>query len=421
MHTFKSTLRLGISVLLIACSTYSYGQNVAAAQPNLAHVAANTPTSTNTISNASAATSQLILGPADVIRINVWKNTDLSQTGAIGPDGFISLSLLGDVHVAGMTSNQLAQELKSKLASPVVSAQVTVSVVDIRSRHVYMTGQQVGKPGGYPLIAPITVLQLIAQAGGLNTFANRKEIVILRNVGGSVQWLRLNYNSAVHGDPKQNISLSGGRYGHCSLMKRMKRSGHLRCATALFAGLCSGTLLAQSSGERVESSSADTPHSTVSNVDDTARTSREVSSQEPQYAAALNGAGLISMDDVGKRVLLSTTVGGGWDSNPSNATNGGSSGVYSVSPYIGFRGASPKTQYLVQYQPTTLGHMSNLYTRQTLHRSSASFIGNPSERWKWGSNGSGSYGPNGTRLLVSQQTVVVGEVPGTGAGSALYL
>jgi hypothetical protein len=201
----------------------------------------------------------------------------------------------------------------------------------------------------------------------------------------------------------------------------MKRTRHLRCAAALFAGLCSGAVLAQSSGERLDSSSADTPQSMVLNVDDTARTSREVSSQEPQYAAALNGTGLISMDDVGERVLLSTTVGGGWDSNPSNATDGGSSGVYSVSPYIGFRGASPKTQSLVQYQPTILGYMSDLYTRQTLHRLSASFTGNPGERWKWGLNVSGSYGPNGTRLLVSQQTVAVGEVPGTGAGSASYL
>ncbi len=206
---FKSTLRLGVSVLLIASSTNSYGQNVATAQPDSARVLADTPTSINSIPNASAATSQLILGPADVIRINVWKNTDLSQTVTVGPDGFISLPLLGDVHVSGMTANQLAQDLKSKLASYVVNSQVTVSVVDIRSRQVYLTGQ-VGKPGGYPLIAPITVLQLIAQAGGLNTFANRKEIVILRNVGGNVQRLKFNYNNAVHGDPKQSISLQPG-------------------------------------------------------------------------------------------------------------------------------------------------------------------------------------------------------------------
>jgi polysaccharide export outer membrane protein len=155
------------------------------------------------------ATSQFTLGPSDVIRVNVWKNTDLSQTVTVGPDGFVSLPLLGDVHVAGMTANQLAQSLSSRLTSYVVSAQVTVSVVEIRSRQVYVTGQ-VGKPGGYSLVAPITVLQLLAQAGGLNTFANRKGIIVLRGSSGSIQRLNFNYVAAIHGDNKQNIALQPG-------------------------------------------------------------------------------------------------------------------------------------------------------------------------------------------------------------------
>ena len=155
------------------------------------------------------ATSQFTLGPADVIRVNVWKNTDLSQTVTVGPDGFVSLPLLGDVHVAGMTANQLAQSLSSRLTSYVVSAQVTVSVVEIRSRQVYVTGQ-VGKPGGYSLVAPITVLQLIAQAGGLSTFANRKGIIVLRGSSGNVQRLNFNYVAAIRGDNKQNITLQPG-------------------------------------------------------------------------------------------------------------------------------------------------------------------------------------------------------------------
>ena len=208
MCTSNFILRFTTLCLAIPWSTNSYGQNLAAVQPGSSRVPTSSETSTTTPPSLSA-TSQLKLGPADVIRINVWKNADLTQTVTIGPDGFISLPLLGDVHVAGMTANELAQELKSKLSSYVVNAPVTVSVVDIRSRQVFMTGQ-VGKPGGYPLIAQITVLQLIAQAGGLTTFANRKDIVILRNVGGTVQKLKFNYNSAVHGDPKQNISLQPG-------------------------------------------------------------------------------------------------------------------------------------------------------------------------------------------------------------------
>jgi polysaccharide biosynthesis/export protein len=198
------------TVVFVAGSMRLLGQNLAASpQPGVAHLPDSIPAASNTAPSISAITSQFVLGTADVIKINVWKNADLSQTVTIGPDGFISLPLLGDVQVAGMTANQLAQDLKSRLSSYVVNAQVTVGIVDIRSRQVYVTGE-VGKPGGYPLIVPISALQLIAQAGGLNTFANRKDIVILRSSGGHLERLKFNYNSAVRGDTKQNISLQAG-------------------------------------------------------------------------------------------------------------------------------------------------------------------------------------------------------------------
>jgi len=155
------------------------------------------------------SSSRYTLGAADIIRVNVWKNADLSQTVTIGPDGFVSLPLLGDVHAAGLTADQLAKDLASRLTSYVVNAQVTVSVAEIRSRLVFITGQ-VGKPGAYPLITPITVLQLIAQAGGLNTFANRKGIFILRGNTANAQRLKFNYTSAIQGDVKQNINLQPG-------------------------------------------------------------------------------------------------------------------------------------------------------------------------------------------------------------------
>lgn len=153
--------------------------------------------------------SQYLIGPADVIHISVWKNADLSQTVTVGPDGFVSLPLLGDVRVAGMTANQLSEMLGERLASYVVKAQVTVSVVEIRSRQVYVMGQ-VGKPGGYPLIAPLTVLQVIAQAGGLSVFAHRKGILVLRESDGATQRLKFDYVAALNGDVKQNIILKPG-------------------------------------------------------------------------------------------------------------------------------------------------------------------------------------------------------------------
>jgi polysaccharide biosynthesis/export protein len=222
MHSHKSIRQLGILLVLTASSVGSHGQSVAATQP--AAVRLPNPNSFGTAadkeSKALPGTSQFILGAADVIRVNVWKNPDLSQTITVGPDAFVALPLLGEVHVVGMTANQLAQELSSKYSAYVVSAQVTVSVVDIRSRQVYVVGQ-VGKPGGYPLIAPITVLQLIAQTGGLNTFANRKEIVILRGSNGNVQRLKFNYKSAVHADSMQNI-FGGVPRAFCTTTRRSR-------------------------------------------------------------------------------------------------------------------------------------------------------------------------------------------------------
>lgn len=200
-----------LAIVLMLGAPVLRGQNVAAAAgPKPTHgsegsaAVANTPPA-----NAGSMISQFVLGPADVIHVGVWKNADLTQTVTIGPDGFISLPLLGDVSVTGMTANELARSLKTKLSSYMTNAEVSVSIVEIHSRQVFVTGQ-VGKPGAYPLVAPISVLQLIAQAGGLNTFANKKDIVILRKTGSQLQRLKFNYNNAVRGDASQNIGLQPG-------------------------------------------------------------------------------------------------------------------------------------------------------------------------------------------------------------------
>jgi len=154
-------------------------------------------------------TSQMILGPSDVIHINVWKNTDVSETVTVGPDGFVALPLLGALQVSGLTSEEVEKLIGSRLAGYIVNPQVTVSIVDIRSRQVYILGQ-VSKPGSFPLIAPVHVLQLIAQAGGLTTYANRKGILVLRQEEGTVKKIPFNYNRVIRGEGQQNIMLQPG-------------------------------------------------------------------------------------------------------------------------------------------------------------------------------------------------------------------
>ena len=210
MRVAKLDLLLSFALALTFAATTSPAQTAVAAESGAPAVNAGTHHSAGASADtpATLATSQYVLGASDVIRVSVWKSPDLSQTVTVGPDGFVSLPLLGDIHAAGMTANELAKDLGTRLGSYVVSPQVTVGVVDFRSRQVFVTGQ-VGKPGAYSLIAPVTVLQLIAQAGGLNAFANRKAIFVLR-AGNGMEKLKFNYISALKGDVKQNINLLPG-------------------------------------------------------------------------------------------------------------------------------------------------------------------------------------------------------------------
>ena len=204
----RQLCQIGVGCLAIFCMMPGSGaQSVATLAHNSPGGGADTAPAVSPM--APPRTSQMILGPADVIHINVWKNTDVSETVTVEPDGFVALPLVGALRVSGQTAEEVEKLISSRLATYIMNPQVTVSIVDIRSRQVYILGQ-VSKPGSFPLIAPVHVLQLIAQAGGLTTYANRKNIVVLRPEEGSVKKIPFNYNRVIRGDDKQNIMLQPG-------------------------------------------------------------------------------------------------------------------------------------------------------------------------------------------------------------------
>jgi polysaccharide export outer membrane protein len=214
MHSKLSVRVLLVGLLAAIPFMSGNAQQLAASDAKGTHLASGHGTEVTvrdgSLARAAVAhSSQYTIGVADVLRINVWKNADLSQNVIVDPDGFISLPLLGNVNVAGMSTNQLGTLLTEKYASYVVTPQVTVSLVDIRSRAVFVMGQ-VGKAGSYPLLAPITVLQLIAQAGGLTPFAKRKSIYVLRASMGHSEKIPFNYVKVIHGDTRGNIELQAG-------------------------------------------------------------------------------------------------------------------------------------------------------------------------------------------------------------------
>ena len=152
-----------------------------------------------------------VIGPDDVLGIVFWREKELSADVVVRPDGIITLPLLEDIKVMGMTPAELKQKVTPEAGKLVTNPSVTVIVKQINSRKVFITGH-VAKPGSYPLTAPMSVLQLIALSGGLLEFADRSKIRVMRvdRVSGAETHL-VNYKQLANGeDLKQNIELKPG-------------------------------------------------------------------------------------------------------------------------------------------------------------------------------------------------------------------
>jgi len=150
------------------------------------------------------------IGPQDVLRIDVWKEPDISRTIPVRPDGKVSLPLLNDVQAAGLTAMQLAGSLRESLSKYLTSPQVTVTVTEINSRRVYITGE-VTRAGALPLLPNMTVLQALSSAGGFTQFAKLKNIYVLRTENGKQVKYPFNYKEVVKGNlAEQNILLQPG-------------------------------------------------------------------------------------------------------------------------------------------------------------------------------------------------------------------
>jgi polysaccharide export outer membrane protein len=198
------------SLFLAAWLVFAGGQ----APPQAAQEAAvkkNNPKGTTADpSPASPTDAEYKIGPQDVLRIDVWKEAEISRTLPVRPDGKISLPLLNDVQATGLTAMQLATVISYGLKKYITNPQVTVSVTEINSRRIYVTGE-VLKAGGFPLLPNMTVLQALSSSGGFTQFARVKNIYILRKEEGKDVKHPFNYKEVVSGkNPEQNIMLEPG-------------------------------------------------------------------------------------------------------------------------------------------------------------------------------------------------------------------
>lgn len=190
------------------------GSNVASANPNLG-IPASTPASAKETAapdvkapatpavkekdkDKAKSDDSYTVGIADGLYISVWKEPDLSGLVVVRPDGMITVPVVGDLHVAGLTTPKVQDLLTEKLKDVVAEPQVTVIVRDIKSRKAYLVGK-VGRPGAVELTSPETVLELLAEAGGPSQLAKPQKMYVLRTTDGKQKRIDFNYKKALAG------------------------------------------------------------------------------------------------------------------------------------------------------------------------------------------------------------------------------
>jgi len=164
-----------------------------------------------TVSTGIATATDYVIGPDDVLGIVFWRDTEMSGDVTVRPDGMITLPLLHDIKAAGLRPEELRLKIVEAAAKLIEDPNVSVVVRQINSRNVFITGN-VARPGNYPVSGQMNVLQLIAVAGGLNEFANSKNIQAQRTENGQPTSRKFNYNDALNGKNLQqnNIVLKPG-------------------------------------------------------------------------------------------------------------------------------------------------------------------------------------------------------------------
>jgi polysaccharide export outer membrane protein len=159
---------------------------------------------------ADPADADYVIGPGDVLDISTWKDESLTKSVVVLPDGKISFPLIGVFRAGGRTVPELRQEILDAIVKYVPDPVLTVEVKQVNSLLIYVIGR-VNAPGKFLLNSNVTVLQALAMAGGLNPFAKKDKIRIIRQDGNRHTVIPFQYDDVVE-DAKleQNIRLQRG-------------------------------------------------------------------------------------------------------------------------------------------------------------------------------------------------------------------
>lgn len=207
------SMRKSVKLTVASCcllAGLASGPAARAAAPAQAVPGTETPAPAPARTPDDGTPSDYVIGAEDVLGILVWREPDVSGDVTVRSDGRITLPLLGDLPAAGQRPEALAEHIRDLAAKYLTDPNVTVVVRQINSRKAFITGE-VAAPGVYPLSSPLTVMQLIALAGGLKEFADQRAIRIMRMEDGRTKTIAFNYKWILEGKRlEQNILLKPG-------------------------------------------------------------------------------------------------------------------------------------------------------------------------------------------------------------------
>jgi polysaccharide biosynthesis/export protein len=151
-----------------------------------------------------------LVQPGDSLQIAVWKEQELTLEVLVRPDGGLSFPLAGEVAAAGHTVDEIRKTLETRLVKYIPDPVVTVAVKAATGSRIFVVGK-VNRPGDFPLIRPIDVMQALSLAGGATPFADVNGIRVLRREGDRQTVFRFRYDDVRRGrELAQNILLHSG-------------------------------------------------------------------------------------------------------------------------------------------------------------------------------------------------------------------
>lgn len=147
----------------------------------------------------SAMPAEYTIGPEDEMSVTVWDHPDLARKVRVNLEGKISLPLIGEVQVAGLTPLQAEKKIKEMLDGDyVINPQVSITMEEYKTARMmfYVTGE-VTKPGQYPLHKGISLLQAISAAGGFTEKAHRGKVRVVREMEGKKVELKFGFDQEI--------------------------------------------------------------------------------------------------------------------------------------------------------------------------------------------------------------------------------